>query len=212
MVDVSDRRILQRQKQNESKNMKSSDYKVAGRYSYDEFDDLVRRLQRKAQEQERKHGPVDLAKLARQLRALDRDEEKNIKEQPETATDPTQQATSPTTQDTATTQQATNPTQQVTSQSGSAEQLKQKQAQAVDTSTAKNVASSLTAVLPAGTNTNALAQGIINANDGKPLNPDQQKAMNAVQPLLLKAAETPATAGALKTALQNAGILAKQGK
>ena len=44
--------------------------KIAGRYDPDEFDQMVMRLGQKAKEQERKHGPVDLAKLAQRLRDI----------------------------------------------------------------------------------------------------------------------------------------------
>lgn len=44
--------------------------KIAGRYEPDEFDQMVARLGQKAKEQERKHGPVDLAKLAQRLRDI----------------------------------------------------------------------------------------------------------------------------------------------
>ena len=46
------------------------DGKIAGRYYPDEFDDLVDRVKAKAKEQERRHGPVDIAKLAARLRGI----------------------------------------------------------------------------------------------------------------------------------------------
>jgi hypothetical protein len=46
------------------------DNKVAGRYYPDEFDELVNRVKAKAKEQERRHGPVDIAKLAARLRGI----------------------------------------------------------------------------------------------------------------------------------------------
>lgn len=46
------------------------DNKVAGRYQPDEFDELVNRVKAKAKEQERKHGPVDIAKLAARLNSI----------------------------------------------------------------------------------------------------------------------------------------------
>lgn len=47
-----------------------NDDKIGGRYDPDEFDQMVARLGQKAKEQERKHGPVDLAKLAQRLRDI----------------------------------------------------------------------------------------------------------------------------------------------
>ena len=44
--------------------------KIADRYDPEDFDDMVLRLKQKAKEQERKHGPVDLAKLAQRLRDI----------------------------------------------------------------------------------------------------------------------------------------------
>lgn len=49
---------------------KPDDEKIGGRYEPDEFDQMVLRLKAKAQEQERKHGPVDLAALARRLNSI----------------------------------------------------------------------------------------------------------------------------------------------
>jgi hypothetical protein len=46
------------------------DGKIAGRYHPDEFDELVNRVKAKAKEQERIHGPVDIAKLAARLRGI----------------------------------------------------------------------------------------------------------------------------------------------
>lgn len=46
------------------------DGKIAGRYRPDEFDELVNRVKAKAKEQERIHGPVDIAKLAARLRGI----------------------------------------------------------------------------------------------------------------------------------------------
>jgi hypothetical protein len=184
---------------------------VADRYSFDEFDDLVRRLGQRAKEQERRYGPVDIKQLAKRLRDIADKDDKPIKEE-DPATDPTRQSTSPTLQATSANQQDTNPNQQITSQTGTSQERKEKQAQAQDTATAKTMASSLTTVVPPGTNTNALAQAIVNTNDGKPLSADQQKAISVLQPLVLKAAETPTTASALGSALQKAGMLSKQGK
>lgn len=50
-----------------------NDDKIAGLYEPDDFDQMVKRLGQRAKEQERKHGPVDLAKLAQRLRDLEKD-------------------------------------------------------------------------------------------------------------------------------------------
>jgi hypothetical protein len=44
---------------------------IGGRYDPDEFDAMVSRVGAKAKEQERKHGKVDIADLAKRLRAID---------------------------------------------------------------------------------------------------------------------------------------------
>ena len=199
---------LQAQSQQTQTAMRESrdDKKVADRYSYDEFDDLVDRLRAKAKKQEQEKGPVDLAKLAQKLRSIDlKDKPVKEEEAANIATNPDQQATSPSQQDTAAGQQAT-------SQAGTPEQQKQRRDQAIDASTARSVADTIGSVAPPGTNTDALAQAIVNSNDGKPLDQNQQRAMSAITPLVLKAAETPSAAGPLRTALQQAGLLAKQGK
>jgi hypothetical protein len=57
-----------------------------------------------------------------------------------------------------------------------------------------------------------LASAVTKISDQKPLTGPESTAMSALTPLISKAAETPQTAMALKTALSNAGMLAKQGK
>ena len=147
-----------------------------------------------------------MAKLAQKLRSIDlKDKPVKEEEAANIATNPDQQATNQNQQDTAAGQQAT-------SQAGTPEQQQQKRDQAIDASTARGVADTIGSVAPPGTNTDALAQAIVNVNDGKPLSQDQQRAMSTITPLVLKAAETPTAAGPLKTALQQAGILARQGK
>ena len=85
-------------------------------------------------------------------------------------------------------------------------------AQKVDIATAKATMSGLKNVLGPQLNTNAAASGIVNMNDGKPLSVPEREAISTLTPLVTKAAENPATASALKTALSTAGMLAKQGK
>lgn len=55
------------------------DKKIAGRYDPDEFDQLVTRVRDRAQAQERKHGPVDIAKLAQRLRDIEDSQGQNKK-------------------------------------------------------------------------------------------------------------------------------------
>jgi LysM repeat protein len=85
-------------------------------------------------------------------------------------------------------------------------------AQKVDIATAKSTMSGLKNILGPQLNTNAAASGIVNMNDGKPLSVPEREAISTLTPLVTKAAENPATAGALKSALSTAGMLAKQGK
>jgi hypothetical protein len=47
-----------------------NDEKIGGRHDPNDFDDMVRRLQQRAQRQEKEHGPVDLAKLAQRLHGI----------------------------------------------------------------------------------------------------------------------------------------------
>lgn len=48
-----------------------SDELIGGRYDPDDFDAMVSRVGAKAKEQERKHGKVDIADLARRLRSIE---------------------------------------------------------------------------------------------------------------------------------------------
>ena len=105
-------------------------------------------------------------------------------------------------------QQTTNANQQQTSQTSNQQAIDQQ----VDISTAKSTMSGLKNVLGPQLNTNAAASGIVNMNDGKPLTTPEQQAISTLTPLMSKAAENPATATALKSALSTAGMLAKQGK
>ena len=93
-----------------------------------------------------------------------------------------------------------------------AELAKQKAAQQQDVAVARNTAGGLTNVLPPGANPDAMASGITKMTDGKPLDQQEQQAVSQITPLVMKAAETPGLAGQLKSALQTAGVLAKQGK
>jgi hypothetical protein len=84
--------------------------------------------------------------------------------------------------------------------------------QTVDLATAKGTMSGLKTALGPKVDTNALASAVTKISDQKPLTGPESTAMSALTPLISKAAETPQTAMALKTALSNAGMLAKQGK
>lgn len=105
-------------------------------------------------------------------------------------------------------QQTTSANQQQTSQTGNQQAIDQQ----VDIATAKSTMSGLKNILGPQLNTNAAASGIVKMNDGQPLSVPEREAISTLTPLVSKAAEMPATAGALKSALSTAGVLAKQGK
>ena len=108
-------------------------------------------------------------------------------------------------------QQATNADQQQTSHAVDPSNP-DAMAQKVDIATAKSTMSGLKNILGPQLNTNAAASGIVKMNDGQPLSVPEREAISTLTPLVSKAAEMPATAGALKSALSTAGVLAKQGK
>jgi hypothetical protein len=172
------------------------DEKIAGRYDPDEFDLMIKRLGQRAREQDRKHGPVDIAALAKRLRAIEKREQTKEQEDPAINTqDPDIQKTS-----------------QTSPQQDPAAVRQQQLDQTVDMATAKGTMTGLKNVLGPKVDTNALASAVTKISDGKPLSGPESMSMSALTPLISKAAETPQTAMALKTALSNAGMLAKQGK
>lgn len=170
--------------------------KIAGRYDPDDFDDMVNRVKRLAHRQEKKNGPVDINKLAQKLRDIEKREP--VKEYGN-AQDPNAQVTSP-----------SDPKPSTASQQ--AQQQTNMKDQAVDMATAKSTTSTLKNVLGPQFDPNAAATGIVKANDGKPMTPQEQQAMGSMTPLVMKAAQTPSVSGQLKSALQNAGLAAKLGK
>jgi len=172
------------------------DEKIAGRYDPDDFDLMVKRLGQRAREQDRKHGPVDIAALAKRLRAIEKREQTKEQEDPAINTqDPDIQKTS-----------------QTSPQQDPAAVRQQQLDQTVDMATAKGTMTGLKNVLGPKVDTNALASAVTKISDGKPLSGPESMSMSALTPLISKAAETPQTAMALKTALSNAGMLSKQGK
>ena len=172
------------------------DEKIAGRYDPDDFDLMVKRLGQRAREQDRKHGPVDIAALAKRLRELEKRHQTNEVEDPAINTqDPDIQKTS-----------------QTSPQQDPAAVRQQQLDQTVDMATAKGTMTGLKNVLGPKVDTNALASAVTKISDGKPLSGPESMSMSALTPLISKAAETPQTAMALKTALSNAGMLSKQGK
>lgn len=172
------------------------DEKIAGRYDPDDFDLMVKRLGQRAREQDRKHGPVDIAALAKRLRELEKRHQTNEVEDPAVnMQDPDVQRTS-----------------QTSPQQDPAAVKQQQLDQTVDMATAKGTMAGLKNVLGPKVDTNALASAVTKISDGKPLSGPESMSMSALTPLISKAAETPQTAMALKTALSNAGMLAKQGK
>ena len=170
--------------------------KIAGRYDPDDFDDMVNRVKRLAHRQEKKNGPVDINKLAQKLRDIEKREP--VKEY-DNAQDPNAQVTSP-----------SDPRPSTASQQS--QQQQNMKDQAVDMATAKSTTSTLKNVLGPQFDPNAAATGIVKANDGKPMTPQEQQAMGSMTPLVMKAAQTPSVSGQLKSALQNAGLAAKLGK
>lgn len=126
------------------------------------------------------------------------------------AQDPNNQSTSPDATGSAQQDMQNDAQSNITQQA--AELAKQKAAQQQDAAIARNIAGGLSNVLPPGTSPDAMASGITKINDGKPLDQQEQQAVSQITPLVMKAAETPGLAGQLKSALQNAGVLARQGK
>jgi len=170
--------------------------KIADRYDPDDFDDMVNRVRKLAHRQEKKNGPVDISKLAQRLRDIEKREP--VKEY-DNAQDPNAQVTSP-----------SDPRPSTASQQS--QQQQNMKDQAVDMATAKSTTTTLKNVLGPQFDPNAAATGIVKANDGKPMTPQEQQAMGSMTPLVMKAAQTPSVSGQLKSALQNAGLAAKLGK
>jgi hypothetical protein len=109
-----------------------------------------------------------------------------------------------------------DPDAQVTSQTSAKqdpEAVKQQQiAQAQDKATARSTMTGLSTALGPKVDTNALSSAVNKISDGEPLSGPEATSMSALTPLIAKAAETPQSASALRTALANAALLAKQGK
>ena len=87
----------------------------------------------------------------------------------------------------------------------------------VSVATAKTTMAGLKPALGPGVDTNAAATGVTKANLGQQLNPAEQEAVSALTPLVMKAATIPSAAPQLRSALTNAGTMAraaaaKQGK
>ena len=87
----------------------------------------------------------------------------------------------------------------------------------VSVATAKTTMAGLKPALGPSVDTNAAATGVTKANLGQQLNPAEQQAVSALTPLVMKAATIPSAAPQLRSALTNAGTIAraaaaKQGK
>jgi hypothetical protein len=87
----------------------------------------------------------------------------------------------------------------------------------VSVATAKTTMAGLKPALGPDVDTNAAATGVTKANLGQQLNPAEQQAVSALTPLVMKAATIPSAAPQLRSALTNAGTMArataaKQGK
>ena len=92
-----------------------------------------------------------------------------------------------------------------------------RQAPDVSVATAKTTMAGLKPALGPDVDTNAAATGVTKANLGQQLNPAEQQAVSALTPLVMKAATIPSAAPQLRSALTNAGTMArataaKQGK
>lgn len=79
----------------------------------------------------------------------------------------------------------------------------------VSVATAKTTMAGLKPALGPGVDTNAAATGVTKANLGQQLNPAEQEAVSALTPLVMKAATIPSAAPQLRSALTNAGTMAK---
>jgi len=79
----------------------------------------------------------------------------------------------------------------------------------VSVATAKTTMAGLKPALGPGVDTNAAATGVAKANLGQQLNPAEQQAVSALTPLVMKAATIPSAAPQLRSALTNAGTMAK---
>lgn len=110
--------------------------------------------------------------------------------------------------------QTTSPPTPATTTAPQDEQQKKKDAQAqrVDVSAAKSLASSIKPELPPNIDANTLASAIVKINDNKPLTQPEQVAMGPMSALVTKAAETTQTSNELATILRTASQLVKKGK
>ena len=115
------------------------------------------------------------------------------------AQDPSQQATSP-----------ASPVKQAVSQQQAAQKKAQDERQ--DLQTALGTVSSIKPYLGPKTDVNQAASAITKISNNQPLTKPEAEAVSGLTPLVMKAAETPTSAAALKTALTTAGVMAKQGK
>ena len=79
----------------------------------------------------------------------------------------------------------------------------------VSVATAKTTMAGLKPALGPGVDTNAAATGVTKANLGQQLNPAEQQAVGALTPLVMKAATIPSAAPQLRSALTNAGTMAR---
>lgn len=115
------------------------------------------------------------------------------------AQDPNQQTTSP-----------ASPIKVAVGQQQAAQKKAQDERQ--DLQTALGTVSSIKPYLGPKTDVNQAASAITKISNNQPLTRPEGEAISGLTPLVMKAAENPASAAALKTALTTAGVLAKQGK
>lgn len=121
------------------------------------------------------------------------------------------QATTPDAQATNPNAQATNPNAQIT-QRADDEEDNQAMDNKRDVAVAASTVGGLKSVLGPQIDQAVAGSAMNKMTTGQSMTPQEQQAISSIVPLMAKAAQEPSTAGALRSALQRAGTLAKQGK
>lgn len=121
------------------------------------------------------------------------------------------QATTPDAQTTNPNAQATNPNAQIT-QRADDEEDNQAMDSKRDVAVAASTVGGLKSVLGPQIDQAVAGAAMNKMTTGQSMTPQEQQAISSIVPLMAKAAQEPSTAGALRSALQRAGTLAKQGK
>ena len=176
--------------------VENTDKKIAGRYDPEEFDAKVKHLGQRA-----KQGPMKTVwdERTRKYKVVPANAATQVKEYGN-AQDPNAQTTS-----------APSPAAALKAPAATTQPAVDKE-QAIDTATAKGTVSSLKPYIGPKTDINQAASAVTKISDNKPLTRPEQEAIAGITPLVMKAAETPAAATQLKSALTTAGVMAKVGK